>query len=100
MKNLFDQINKEIKIAESKFINLNPSNIHEKAQRLNLFGEEYIRLTETLNTIIDDFLKSNNLTDIHVKEIVEFTEKSVNDFIVKTGIIGLNRNYKLKIRSN
>jgi hypothetical protein len=97
MKNLFNSINEEISLSKSKFENLKASTLHETSMKFNIFTVEVQRLNTLLTARINSFLKNNDLTDQQVKEIKDFTDKAMTDFITNSGMPGINPNFKIDI---
>ncbi len=97
MKNLFNSINEEISLSKSNFESLKSSSLHETSVKFNIFTAEVQRLNTVLTDRLNSFFKDNDLTDQQVKEIKDFTDKAMTDFITKSGIPGINPNFKIDI---
>jgi len=98
MKNLFNTIDKEILSSKSKFENIDSSTIHGLSQKFGIFSTELQRLDNVLKDIINAFLKSNDLSDLQEKEIKDYTSKAMTDFITKSGVPGINPDFKIDIK--
>lgn len=97
MKDLFNSINAEISLSKSKIENLKSSSIHEKAIKLDIFATEIQRLNTVLTNRLKSFFNGNDLTEQQVKKIKDFTDNAMTDFITKSGVPGINPNFKLDI---
>jgi len=98
MKDLFRLINDEISSSKDKLELLKSSTISEKAKKLHVFSDEIQKLNKTLPEIINSFIKSNGINDIQEKEIKDFTNNAMTDFIVKSDVPGINPNFKVDIQ--
>ena len=97
MKNLFNSINEEISLSISKFENLESSSLRGTAEKFNIFTTEVQRLNSVLTDKLKSFFKDNDLTDQQVKEIKDFTDNAMTDFITKSGVPGINPDFKIDI---
>lgn len=97
MNNLFNTIKSEIETSKSNFENIDSSTIAGMSRKYDYFFKEIQRLNNVLPEIINSFYKSNDLLDSQKQKIEDYVNNAMTDFITKSGVPGINPDYKVKI---
>jgi len=99
MKALFESIEKEI--SESLFrinsIDLNGGiveKLNNYQKKLTTFHDELIRLNEIIPKLSNEYSRQYNPSKEKSIELKEFIDNSMSDFLKKSGVPGINTNYK------
>ena len=99
MKTLFESIENEISESLSKVtsIELNGEIIEklEKYQKkVTCLRDELFRLNEIIPKLSNEYSKKYDVSKEDVAVIKEFIDNSMSDFLKKSGVPGINTNYK------
>jgi predicted naringenin-chalcone synthase len=98
MKDLFNAIDNEIISSRSKITPINSSTLSGMQQKHSVFMEEIKRLNDVLTDMVNSFLKSNDLSEAEIREIKDYIGNASTDFITKSGVPGINPNFKNYIK--
>jgi molecular chaperone GrpE (heat shock protein) len=99
MKTLFESIEKEISESLSRVtsIDLN-GGILEKLEnykkKISCFHDELLRLNEIIPNLSNEYGRKNDVSKEDIVVMKEFIDNSMSDFLKKSGVPGVNSNYK------
>lgn len=96
METLLKSIEKEISnsLSTIKNIQTNGNKIEYISKKIECFGIELERLNNVIVTISNEYNRLYPLSKSEAAKLKEFIDNSMSDFLKKSGVPGINTNYK------
>lgn len=98
MEKLLIEISKKVSQSKNRFTGLKNLTIEEKLIRAKAFQKETKILDKSIPNAVNKYLKSNDLNDEQIDELKKFIDNIMTDFIISSGISGINPDYRFNVK--